>query len=74
MAGWQDVVWEEAPGYEVTPNFMFLIGWYNASTGILYVGSTAAHLEAVSGLSDVPKFSKSSAGDADSSPIPEFFG
>lgn len=74
MTGWQDVVWEEAPGYEVTPNFMFLMGWYNASNGTLYVGSTAANLAAVSGLSDVPTFSVSSAGDADSSPIPEFFG
>lgn len=74
LTGWQDVVWEEGPGWEVTPGFVFMLGWYNSTNGTLYVASTAALLEGVTGLTEVPRFDLSSAGDAESSPLPEFFG
>lgn len=70
--GWQDVIWEEAPGWEVSPGFVFMLGWVSGTT--LYVASTAALLASITGLTEVPRFSPSAAGDADSSPLPVFLG
>lgn len=72
LSGWQGVIWEEGPGLRVTPQFMFLLGWVN--NGTLYVGSTPAQLASITALTDIPDFSVSAAGDADSSPVPQFLG
>lgn len=72
QTGLQEVTWRETAGLEVTPGFLFLIG--AVVDGVLYVGSSPEELEAVSGLVDVPKYDKSSAGDGESSPVPAFMG
>lgn len=72
LEGWQDVIWEEGPGIAVTPEFVFMMGYIR--DGVLYVASTAALLESITGLAEVPTFSRSTAGDSDSSPLPGFLG
>lgn len=72
LSGMQEVVWRETAGFEYTPTFVFLLGAIVDDT--MYLASTAALLEAASGLTDVPTFLPSSAGDAESSPKPAFLG
>lgn len=72
LTGMQEVVWREAAGLEIRPGFVALLGAVVGTT--LYLGSSASHLEAASGLTDVPRFTVSSAGDVDSSPTPTFLG
>jgi hypothetical protein len=72
LSGMQEVVWRETAGYQYTPLFVFLLGAIVGNT--LYLASSVPLLEAVSGLLDIPPFLASSAGDADSSPKPEFLG
>lgn len=71
LTAWQEVIWEEGPGLEVRPGFMFLIGYVSGDT--LYVGSTPAFLQGITGLADIPTYEFSSSGDAESSPVPAFF-
>lgn len=72
LSGMQEVVWRETAGYQYTPLFVFLIGAIVGNT--LYLASSVTLLETVSGLTDIPPFLASAAGDADSSPKPAFLG
>jgi len=72
LTGFREVVWKETAGVKITPNVVFLLGAIVGNT--LYIASTAALLETVSGLVDVPRFESSGAGDLDSHPKPEFLG
>jgi hypothetical protein len=69
--GWVKVIWEETAGTVVTPGFVTLVGTIEAGT--LYVASTPALLEALSGV-DTPGWVASSSGDFDSQPLPLLFG
>ena len=65
-----EVVWEETAGINVNLTWVFAIGLFK--NGNFYVASSPAALQALTGET-VPKIEASSAGDQDSSPIPEFF-
>lgn len=66
-----EVIWRETAGLNVTLSWVFAMGLFKAGT--LYVASSPAALATLSGET-VPPIEPSSAGDLDSSPIPEFFG
>ncbi|ANH51099.1 tail protein [Pseudomonas phage VSW-3] len=70
VAGFGEVVWKECPGLNVTLNWVFCIGQF--VNGVFYVAASNAQLQAMTGQV-VPPISNASAGDRDSSPIPEFF-
>lgn len=72
LTGVQEVIWKEAAGLLVQPGFVFLIG--AVVSGVLYLASSPTLLASLSGISDVPGFEPSAAGDADSSPTPAFLG
>ncbi len=65
-----EVIWRETAGLGVTMDWVFFIGVFHLDQ--LYVGRSPAELAAITGLT-VPEIEKSSCGDRDSSPIPEFF-
>ena len=66
-----EVIWRETAGLNVTLSWVFAMGMFKAGT--LYVASSPAALATLTGET-VPPIESSSAGDLDSSPIPEFFG
>lgn len=66
-----EVIWKETAGLNVNLSWVFAIGLFKAGT--LYVASSPAALQSLTGET-VPIIEASSAGDLDSSPIPEFFG
>lgn len=66
-----EVIWREVAGLVVQPTWVFAIGLFK--NGIFYVASSTADLAFQTGTA-VPGLNQSSAGDTDSSPIPEFFG
>lgn len=65
-----EVVWKECPGLDVSLNWVFFIGLFKDN--ILHIAETTQDLATITGES-VPPIERSSAGDRDSSPIPEFF-
>lgn len=65
-----EVVWEETAGINVSLSWIFAIGLFKAGT--FYVASSPAALATLTGET-VPPIENASAGDQDSSPIPEFF-
>lgn len=70
--GWGEVIWREGPGIEYTPNFMFLTCAIRGNT--FYVGAGPNDLEQLmNDGTDVPKYLSSSAGDSETSPLPEIF-
>lgn len=66
-----EVVWRETAGINVSLSWVFAIGIFK--TGSFYVASSPSALATLTGET-VPPIEPASAGDADSSPIPEFFG
>lgn len=66
-----EVIWRETAGLNVTLSWVFAIGLFKS--GNLYIASSPAAL-AILSEETVPPIEASSAGDLDSSPIPEFFG
>lgn len=71
-ADWKEVIWSEGPGIIQTPAFMFMLGEIIGNN--LYLASSQAHLQAVSGDTNQTPYSPSKAGDLESQPIPGFFG
>lgn len=65
-----EVVWKECPGIDVAIQWVFSIGMFK--DGLFYVAQSTTALATLTGTV-VPGIEKSSAGDKDSSPIPEFF-
>lgn len=65
-----EVIWRETAGLGVNVSWAFAIGLFKAGT--FYVASSSAALATLTGET-VPGIESSSAGDKDSSPIPEFF-
>lgn len=70
--GWTEVVWREAAGFETTPKTVFCIA--TVEGGTLYIAGSAAGLQSISGVSEVPTYKANSVGDDLSAPIPAFFG
>jgi len=70
--GWAEVVWREAPGVIMTPTSVFCFATIQAGT--LYIASSAAELQSISGVANVPSFEANKVGDQSSAPLPEFFG
>ncbi|AZF88099.1 tail tubular protein B [Pectobacterium phage Arno160] len=64
------VTWRECPGVETTPTSAFAFA--TVSGGVLYVGSSPAELNTLTGRTDTPTFYKSSVGDLVTSPLPAF--
>lgn len=69
--GWAEVTWREAAGVEYTPTTVF--AHLTVVAGVCYIAGSPAGLTAISGDTS-PTYSVSAAGDAVSSPLPEFFG
>ncbi|WYW03857.1 tail protein [Pseudomonas phage vB_PpuP-Pori-2] len=67
-----EVIWTEAPGILQTPTFLTLLGEIIGNT--LYLATTQALLQAVSGDTNQTPYAPSAAGDLDSQPIPTIFG
>lgn len=72
IVDWKEVIWTEAPGIEQAPTFLTLLGQIIGNT--LYLATSQANLQAVSGDTNQTEYSHSRAGDLDSQPIPGFFG
>lgn len=70
--GFTEVTWVEGAGVEHTLSATLVYG--TPIGGTFYMASTAAGLQSITGLTDVPDFSKSTVGDNDSSPLPYFVG
>lgn len=66
-----EVVWRETAGVNISLSWVFAIGMFKAGT--FYIASSPAALAILTGET-VPPIEPASAGDQDSSPIPEFFG
>lgn len=64
------VSWKECAGVTVKPESVFLVATVVGDT--FYIRSNPVGLEAATGLSDVPYFEDSKAGDLVSAPIPGF--
>ena len=65
-----EVVWRECPGLDVSLDWVFFVGLFK--DGKFYVSMKTSELATLTG-EEVPPIERSSAGDRDSSPIPEFF-
>lgn len=70
--GLTKVRWEECAGAVHTITAAFLLG--RAEGNNFYIASSAAHMNALTGLTDAPDYSPSVTGDQISSPLPAFIG
>lgn len=69
--GWAQVTWEETAGVLLTPQYVTALGVVVA--GALYVASTPAILQSITGVS-IPPWAASSSGDLDTQSLPAFLG
>lgn len=69
---WKEVIWTEGPGVEQQPTFITMLGQIIGPN--LYLASSQAHLQAVTGDTNQTGYSASVSGDLDSQPVPGFFG
>lgn len=70
--GYTEVIWIEGAGTVFTVNAHFIYGTAIGST--FYVASSAAALQTLAGITDVPDYVSNSAGDVDTNPPPYFIG
>jgi len=68
----KEVIWTEGPGIEVTPQFVTCLG--QIIGGTLYIATSQANLQTITGDTNQTAYSKSVSGDFGSQKIPEFFG
>lgn len=72
ISGLQEVTWIQAAGETTTITSAF--GFATVKGGVFYLAGSAAGLETLASLSDVPDFEPSKVGDTISTPIPSFLG
>lgn len=70
LGDYGQVSWKECAGVTVKPESVFLVATVVGNT--FYIRSTPVGLEAATGLTDVPYFEDSKAGDLVSAPVPGF--
>lgn len=70
--GFAEVVWREAPGVGLQPSVVFCFG--TVEDGTLYIAGSAAELETMAGITEVPTYTANSVGDELSTPLPTFIG
>lgn len=69
---WKEVIWEEAPGMYQAPQFVTLLGQIIGNN--LYVATSQANLQTLTGDSNQTPWGQATSGDLDSMPTPAFFG
>lgn len=70
--GWASVYWRECAGVVTQPTSAFVLA--TIKDGALYMASTKAGLQALTGIADVPGFEPSKVGDDITAPAPYFLG